>query len=121
MRVLLATDRPSLGAALVALSSQSAASTSSASSRRPQDVERRGPSKSHADVVLVDWHLGEVATTETVRRSQARPRDHARHRPEVQRRLRGRATCPGAAAFATMGDAPDALLALLREVVPSGS
>ncbi len=57
-------------------------------------------------VVLIDWHLGEAASTEAVAGLQCGGRDSAPARTT------------GAAAYATVGDRPDSLLAVLAEVAP---
>jgi DNA-binding NarL/FixJ family response regulator len=70
-------------------------------------------------VVLVDWRLGEAESTRMV----AGLMSAADPTPVIvlsttQQRARAR-EC-GAAAFATLGDHPDVLLATLREVGPGG-
>lgn len=122
MRVLVATDRSDLGDALTLFLSE----------RRIQVLEVLGDADEvldhtlsrRPDVVLVDWRLGEAVScrvvadlmhrddpTPVIILSTTQERPHARQ--------------SGAAAYATLGDLPDALLACLREVdldaAPDGS
>ena len=115
MRVLLATDRPSLGAALTLYLSQHDVDVVGVVSQA-QDVSASA-SATRADVVLLDWHLGEAAATEAV---ADLTHDLARTPVIILSSSEDEASAyvSGAAAFATVGDAPDALLALLHEVVP---
>lgn len=118
MRVLLATDRPSLAAALTlyleARDLDVVGVVANAEEIEPRALE------SHAEVVLVDWHLGEVASIEAfsdLRRALGRT-------PVIVLGSSGdseAAQGSGAAGFATFGDAPEALLALMHEVVSGRS
>lgn len=116
MRVLLATDRPSLGAALSLY----------LTGRHIEVVGVVGHAAdvcvaavaTQADVVLVDRHLGDAAVAETI----ADLKDDAGSRPVIvldSSQDSGRAGVSGADRLATVGDPPDALLALIREVAPA--
>jgi DNA-binding response OmpR family regulator len=115
VRVLLATDRPDLGHALSLFLSErriDVVDVVGDFDRLLQQAEAVRP-----DVVLVDWRLGEVAASRTV--AGLMHRDDPT--PVVilstaQERSRARAT--GAAAYATLGDHPDSLLAAIHEVGP---
>jgi len=115
MRVLLATDRPDLGHALSLFLSE----------RRIHVIEvvddcaclMRRAEAAHPDVVLVDWRLGEAAASQTV----AELMDRDDPTPVIilsTTRDQTRARASGAAAYATLGDPPDSLLAAIREVEP---
>lgn len=113
MRVLLATDRPDLGHAISLFLTE----------RRIDVVDVVGDSDhlmartatAHPDVVLVDWNLGAAVSTRMVEDLGAgddpTPVIILSSSPD-----RGRAHASGAAAYATLGDPPDSLLAALREV-----
>lgn len=115
MRVLLATGRPSLGAALTLYLSQHRLDVIGVVSQ-VRDVSASAAA-TRADVVLFDWHLGGADAAEAVT-------DLAHELSGTPVIILGSseddasAIVPGAAGFATVGDAPEALLALLHEVVP---
>jgi DNA-binding NarL/FixJ family response regulator len=118
MRVLLATDRPDLGSALSLFLSD-----------RQIDVvgviadayflHARAASV-QADVVLLDWHLGRTISTQAVA-------DLTRGDAPIpvivlaSSQEQGPARASGAAAYATLGDPPDDLLAALHEVARATS
>ena len=115
MRVLLATDRPDFGHALSLFLSE----------RRIHVIDVVADCEclvhqaeaAHPDVVLVDWRLGEAAASQTV--AELMHRDDPT--PVIilsTTRDRTRARASGAAAFATLGDPPDSLLAAIRDVGP---
>ena len=113
-RVILATDRPELGHALSLFLTE----------RRIDVVDvvddagrlRAQAEIAHPDAVLVDWHLGACASSQMVADLQGCA-DHptpviilstTRDRPSAHN--------SGAAAYATLGDHPDSLLAALAQV-----
>jgi DNA-binding response OmpR family regulator len=116
VRVLLATDRPDLGHALslyltecridvVDVVCDADCLLARATAERP-------------DVVLVDWHLGDAASTRAVADLQG-----CGHPMPVVILSTSHESAPartsGAAAYATLGDPPDALLAVLAAVAPA--
>jgi DNA-binding response OmpR family regulator len=115
MRVLLATDRPDLGHAISLFLSERrihVVDVVDDSDLLLQQTEAARP-----DVVLVDWRLGEAAASRSVadlmHRDDPTPviiLSTAQERPRARR--------SGAAAYATLGDHPDSLLAAIREVGP---
>lgn len=116
MRILLATDRPDLGHALSLFLSE----------RRihivdvvdDADALLAQTASARPDVVLVDWRLGETVSTEMV----AHLMGGDDPTPVIilsSTRERDRARAAGAAAYATLGDHPDMLLAALHEVGPA--
>ena len=116
MRVLLATDRPDLGHAICLY----------LSACQIDVVEVVGdaaclPARAatvHPDVVLIDWHLGKVVSTQAV----AELKSCGDPTPVVilstGQESAPASTC-GAAAYATLGDPPDSLLKVLGEVAPA--
>jgi DNA-binding NarL/FixJ family response regulator len=117
VRVLLATDHPGLGHALTLFLSE----------RRIQVLDVAGDAdellalalSDRPDVVLVDWRLGEEVSARMVAELMgADDPTPVIVLSTTQERARARET--GAAAFATLGDHPDALLAALRQVGPGG-
>ncbi len=113
-RVILATDRPDLGHALSLFLTE----------RRIDVVDvvddagrlLAQTEVAHPDAVLVDWHLGACASTQMVADLQGCP-DHPT--PVIilsTSRERHSAHASGAAAYATLGDPPDSLLAALAQV-----
>ena len=115
MRVLVATDHPDLGHALTLFLSE----------RRIQVLDVAGDAdellelafSGRPDVVLVDWRLGEAESTRMVADLMGAD-DPTPVIVLSTARDRTRARESGAAAFATLGDHPDVLLATLREVGP---
>jgi len=116
LRVLLATGRPSLGAALSLFLSE-------------RQVEVVGvvahacdvfscAETAHADVVVVDRRLGDAAIAQAVADLGAGARRTA---VIVLGSSEDTASAHvlGADAFAVLGDPPDALLALMNEVAPT--
>ena len=113
MRVLLATDRPDLGDALSLF--LTARQIDVVDVVCDADCLLARAAAEHPDVVLVDWHLGDVVSTEAV----AELKRCGDPTPVVilstgQESAPAR-TC-GAAAYATLGDPPDSLLRVLGEV-----
>jgi DNA-binding NarL/FixJ family response regulator len=117
MRVLLATDSTDLSHALtiflgersirvIGVVDDAASAAQQTASRRP-------------DVVLVDWRLGEDAAASMVADLMAGD-DPTPVIVLATTHEHRRARAVGAAACATLGDPPDALLAALREVGPGG-
>jgi DNA-binding NarL/FixJ family response regulator len=84
---------------------------------RAQDARDRATA-ARADVVIVDWRLGAVATAEVVADVKD---DSGAVRVVILSSSQDSAVgrVPGADAFATLGDPPEALLVLLREVAAS--
>jgi DNA-binding response OmpR family regulator len=115
VRVLVATDHPDLGHALTLFLSE----------RRIQVLAVVGDAdellglalSGRPDVVLVDWRLGEVESTRVVADLMGAD-DPTPVIVLTTARERARARESGAAAFATLGDHPDVLLATMREVGP---
>jgi DNA-binding NarL/FixJ family response regulator len=113
MRILLATDQPDLGHALSLFLAERSIDVVDVVA----DVDRLMDSAaaSRPDVVLVDWSLGEAVSSHMVedlmRRDDPTP---VIVLSTPQERARARAS--GAAAYATLGDPPDALLAALVEL-----
>ena len=115
MRVLVATDHPDLGHALTLFLSE----------RRIQVLDVAGDAdelfelavRGRPDVVLVDWRLGEAESTRMVAGLMGAD-DPTPVIVLSTARDRARARASGAAAFATLGDHPDVLLATLREIGP---
>lgn len=83
---------------------------------RAHDVCARVTAAS-ADVVIVDWRLAACATADVVADLKAGP-GAARVVVLSSSQDSACGRVPGADAFATLGDPPEALLALLREVAP---
>jgi DNA-binding response OmpR family regulator len=117
MRVLLVTDSPDLGQALTLFLGErhivvldiledAAAAAAQTASRRP-------------DAVLVDWRLGEAESTRMVADLMGCD-DPTPVILLTSTHERARARTTGAAACATLGDPPDALLAALLEVSEGG-
>ena len=117
MRVLLATDRPSLGAALSVFLSERQVEVVGIVAQTDDLVTRARAAR--ANVVVVDQHLGDAAVEQTV----ADARTGARHTPVIV--LGTTQDSPSvhvlaADGFAVLGDPPDALLTLLKAVSPAG-
>jgi DNA-binding NarL/FixJ family response regulator len=116
LRVLLATDRPSLGAALSLFLTERNVEVVGVVGQA-LDVLTRAQA-SHADVVVIDRRLGDAAIEEAV----AELRDHAGHASVVvlgPTQDGASIGLLGADGFAVLGDPPDALLAVMREVSPA--
>lgn len=111
MRVLLATDRPSLGAALSMFLAERRVEVVGVVARA-EDVAARAAS-SRADVVVVDWHL---AAAKALVAELTAPLDHPPVVVLGSSQQGDLAHGCGADAFAVVGDPPDALLAAMREV-----
>jgi len=118
MRVLLATDRPDLGEALCLFLSEQRIDVVDVVADAHRLLARAASVQ--ADVVLVDWRLGAIVSTQAVADLQ---RGDARVPVIVltttQEQVRARTS--GAAAYATLGDPPDTLLAALHEVARATS
>jgi DNA-binding NarL/FixJ family response regulator len=115
MRVLLATRSPDLGDALTLFLSE----------RRIQvvdvvddaDLLVAQAETVHPDVVLVDWSLGDEVSCQLVEDLGCGD-DPTPVIVLSTTQDRPRAKAAGAAAYATLGDPPDTLLAVLHEVGP---
>jgi two-component system KDP operon response regulator KdpE len=113
VRVLLATDRRDLGDALCLFLSERHVDIVGVAGDR--DLLLDLAASAHPDVVVVDWHLAggdSAATVADIRRS-----DHPGVVILGTSRERRRALAARADAYATVGDPPEALLAVLREVM----
>jgi DNA-binding response OmpR family regulator len=116
MRVLLATDRPDLGHALSLFLSERSISVVAVVDDFDRLMDRAATAR--PDVVLVDWSLGEAVSGQVV--ADLMHRDDPT--PVIvlsASKDRSRARVCGAAAYATLGDPPDALLSTLFEVCPA--
>ena len=115
MRLLLATDRPDLGHALSVYLTECHIDVVDVVCDHDYLVARAAVER--ADAVLFDWHLGEAVATEAVAGLQG----GADPTPVVilsTFRENAPARISGAAAYATLGDPPDSLLAVLADVAP---
>ena len=115
MRVLLATDRPDFGHALHLYLTECHVDVVDVVCEHDCLVERAAAER--PDVILIDWQLGEAVSTETVADLQG----GVDPTPVVILSTSGKsapARTSGAAAYATLGDRPDSLLAVLADVVP---
>jgi DNA-binding response OmpR family regulator len=115
MRVLVATDRPDLGDALTLYLSERCIHVLDVLGDADAVLDRTRSVR--PDAVLVDWRLGEAVSNRVV--AALMHRDDPT--PVVvlsttQERPRARES--GAAAYATLGDHPDTLLACLRGMDP---
>jgi DNA-binding response OmpR family regulator len=115
MRVLVATDRPDFGHALTLFLSERRIHVLDVV--RDEDEVLAQTRSGRPDVVLVDWRLGEAVSSRVVADLMGRDDptpviilSTAQERPRARR--------SGAAAYATLGDHPDALLECLRGVCP---
>lgn len=112
VRVLLATDRPTLGAALSLFLSERGIEVVGVLSRA-QDLGAAAAATA-ADVVIIDSHLGDEVAAEIVTDLE---RGGTGAHVVVLGSAEGAASdVPGADAFATLGDPPEALLRLLDDV-----
>ena len=115
MRVLLATDRPDLGHALSLFLSERSIQVVDVVDDFDRLMDRAATAR--PDVVLVDWSLGEAVSVQAV----ADLMDRDDPTPVIvlsTTKDRSRARACGAAAYATLGDSPDTLLATLFEICP---
>jgi DNA-binding response OmpR family regulator len=115
MRVLLATDRTDLGHALCLYLTECQVDVVDVVC--DTDCLLASAVVEHPDVVLVDWHLGEAFSTRAVAGLQG----GGDPKPVVILSTSGEsapARTSGAAAYATLGDHPDSLLAVLADVAP---
>ena len=115
MRVLVATDHPDLGHALTLFLSARRIQVLDVVCDADQLLEMACSGR--PDVVLVDWRLGEAESTRLIADLMGAD-DPTPVIVLSTARERARARESGAAAFATLGDHPDVLLATLREVGP---
>ena len=116
MRVVLATDRPSLGAALTLFLSERRVEVVGVVAQTDDLIARAQDAR--ADVVLVDQHLGDAA----VERAVADAKAGARPTPVIVLGVSQDATSAhvlGADGFAVLGDPPEALLAVMSAVSPA--
>ncbi|HET6476375.1 MAG TPA: hypothetical protein VFH93_09910 [Thermoleophilia bacterium] len=115
MRVLLATDRPDLGHALsVYLTAHHIDVVDVVCGR---DCLLAQAAAKRPDAVLFDWRLGEAVATAAIAGYQG----GGDPTPVVilsTLRENAPARTSGAAAYVTLGDPPDSLLAALTEVAP---
>ena len=116
MRVLLATDRPDLGQALNIYLTERQIDVVDVVCDTDCLVARAAAE--HADVVLVDGHLGDVAAARAVADLQGCDEPTPVVILSTSRETAPASTC-GAAAYATLGDPPDSLLAVLAKVAPT--
>jgi DNA-binding response OmpR family regulator len=115
VRVLLATDRADLGHALCLYLTECQVDVVDVVCDHDCLLERAAAER--PDVILIDWQLGEPASTEAVAVLQ----DGDDPTPVVILSTSGDsapARTSGAAAYATLGDRPDSLLAVLADVAP---
>ena len=114
VRVLLATDRPDLGDAICLYLTERQIEVVDVAADARGLLARAA--RARPDVVLVDWHLGAAASAQAV----ADFKGGADPTPVIilsTSQERTRAHALGAAAYATLGDPPDKLVAALEEVV----
>jgi DNA-binding response OmpR family regulator len=115
MRVLLATDRADLGHALDLFLTERHIDVVDVVCDRDCLLARAAAER--PDVVLIDWRLEEAASIEAVAGLQG----GGDPMPVVilsTSHESAPARTSGAAAYATLGDAPDSLLAILAGVAP---
>ena len=115
MRVLLATDSPDLGHALSLFLSERRINVVDVVGDR--ELVLRQAETARPDVVLLDWGLGGVVSRKMV--ADLMSGDDPT--PVIilsTTQDRAKAKESGAAAYATLGDPPDTLLAAIREVGP---
>jgi DNA-binding response OmpR family regulator len=113
MRVLLATDSPDLGHALSLFLGERSIQVLEVTADADDLV--RCAAAGRPDAVLVDWRLGEVLSTRLV--DDLMYCDHPT--PVIvlsTTQQRDQARASGAAGHATLGDHPDALIAVLDEI-----
>ena len=113
MRVLLATDRPDLGQALSLFLTERQIDVVDVVC--DADCLLARAAAAHPDVVLVDWRLGDVVSTRAVADLQGCG-DPTPCVVLSTSQESAPARTSGAAAYATLGDPPDALLAVLAQV-----
>jgi len=116
VRVLLATDRPDLGNALRLYLTECQIDVVDVVG--DTDCLLARAAAEHPDVVLVDWHLGEVVSTQAVAHLQG----CGDPTPVIilsTSQESAPASTSGAAAYATLGDPPDSLLTVLAAVAPA--
>jgi len=116
VRVLLATDRPDLGHALWLYLTECQIDVVDVVG--DTDCLLARAAAEHPDVVLVDWHLGEVVSTQAVADLQG----CGDPTPVIilsTSQESAPASTSGAAAYATLGDPPDSLLTVLAQVAPA--
>jgi DNA-binding response OmpR family regulator len=117
MRVLLATDSPDLGHALSLFLGERSIHVLDVTADADDLVRRAAAGR--PDVVLVDWRLGQALSTRLV--DDLRYCDYPT--PVIvlsTTRQREQARACGAAGYATLGDHPDALIAVLDEIGDAG-
>jgi DNA-binding response OmpR family regulator len=117
VRVLLATDSPDLGHALSLFLGERSIQVLEVTADT-DDLVRRATS-GRPDAVLVDWRLGEDVSTRVVDDLMS----CEAQTPVIvlsTTQQRDRAKACGAAGQATLGDHPDALIAVLNEVCRGG-
>jgi DNA-binding NarL/FixJ family response regulator len=115
MRVLLATDRPDLGHALKLFLSERCINVVGVVGEC--ELVRERAEAARPDVVVVDWRLGGAISGQVV--ADLMSCDHPTPvivLSSTQDRPMARET--GAAAYATLGDPPDTLLAAIHAVGP---
>jgi DNA-binding response OmpR family regulator len=113
MRVLLATDSPDLGHALRLFLSERRISVVDVVG--DGELVVRQAAAARPDVVVLDWRLGDAASCKMVADLMGGD-DPTPVIVLSTTRDRPRAKRSGAAAYATLGDPPDALLATIHEV-----
>lgn len=117
MRVLLATDRPDLGHALSLFLGERSIQVLAVTADADELVRRAATGR--PDAVLVDWRLGEAVSTRLVDDFMSRD-DPTPVIVLSTTQQRDQAWACGAAGHATLGDHPDALIAVLDELEGSG-
>jgi len=115
MRVLLATDSPDLGHAPKLFLSERRINVVGVVCEC--ELVRRRAETAHPDVVVVDWRLGGAISSQVVSDLMCGDAptpviilSTTQDRPKAKE--------SGAAAYATLGDPPDTLLAAIHEVGP---
>jgi DNA-binding NarL/FixJ family response regulator len=116
VRVLLATDRPDLGHALRLFLTECQIDVVDVVC--DTDCLLARTAAEHPDVVLIDWHLGDVISTRAVADIQGCVDPTPVIILSTSQDRAPASTC-GAAAYAMLGDPPDSLLAILAEVAPA--
>jgi len=116
VRVLLATDRPDLGHALRLYLTECQIDVVDVVADKACLLARAAAE--HPDVVLIDWHLGEVVSTQAVADLQGCGDPTPVIILSTSHDCAPASTC-GAAAYATLGDPPNSLLTVLAEVAPA--
>jgi DNA-binding NarL/FixJ family response regulator len=113
MRVLLATDSPDLGHALSLFLGERSIQVLDVTADTDALVRRAATRR--PDAVLVDWRLGDAISARVVDDLMS-CEDPTPVIVISTTQQRDRAQACGAAGYATLGDHPDALIAVLNEI-----